>query len=769
MANLEPLVIEIRAEADNKEAFDSTERLLKKQKKAVSDTLKRMEDYKNTIGMTADELQIYKLRQSGATEAQIKQAKHLQNLTNLEKKKIQSSKGLNGSLRLVRGGFGQLGHQVQDVAVQLQGGTDAMIVFGQQGGQIASLMGPGGAIVGAFLAVGAAVFTAFKNVEQAESKFSELQSTLEGLTPVTEQAGAAINIALESLKRAQIKAAQIELDKLTKSMSDQVSEAENSGKAAKNLATAQSFNVQQQVAMARGSKIATESMEDQTDAAGANLGAMVELIRTIETLGGTVDKSLLSPDLIQRLEDLQNAIRPDDAGGPILFEPEAVTEAKEKIKDIEDSLLSGRDKINDQYEKMANDVVEAFRVSGKEGSAEHKKLMDAIEKARSDAIAEIDKKEEDQAQRDKDRAAAKAARDAKAAQAKVDAEKRAISTLEALQRSDVTDIDKINKRYDAELDRARKAADGKAELAQMLADTEVAIEAKRSAAIQSLRDKERQAHFDNIERLRTTAIEGFATETQAFINNLVQRQAALEEARAADAISQEELNRHSMMLEEQKAEHMLDQQLKIIGGLQNVENAITSASAAFITGSANGTEAMRMLGKAIMDELIKSIVQMGIEKAKQAIIAKNIEAGSLSASVAANAAAMTAIAAASAPAAALVSLATMGGNAVPAQAGIASTVGVAKASALASFEGGGFTGSGARSGGMDGRGGFLAMLHPNETVIDHTQGGGQDITIINNIDASGDGDVDQRIAMAVSESSRQTVEQVHNMMRRGRM
>jgi len=769
MANLEPLVIEIRAEADNKEAFDSTERLLKKQKKAVSDTLKRMEDYKNTIGMTADELQIYKLRQSGATEAQIKQAKHLQNLTNLEKKKIQSSKGLNGSLRLVRGGFGQLGHQVQDVAVQLQGGTDAMIVFGQQGGQIASLMGPGGAIVGAFLAVGAAVFTAFKNVEQAESKFSELQSTLEGLTPVTEQAGAAINIALESLKRAQIKAAQIELDKLTKSMSDQVSEAENSGKAAKNLATAQSFNVQQQVAMARGSKIATESMEDQTDAAGANLGAMVELIRTIETLGGTVDKSLLSPDLIQRLEDLQNAIRPDDAGGPILFEPEAVTEAKDKIRDIEDSLLSGRDKINDQYEKMANDVVEAFRVSGKEGSAEHKKLMDAIEKARSDAIAEIDKKEEDQAQRDKDRAAAKAARDAKAAQAKVDAEKRAISTLEALQRSDVTDIDKINKRYDAELDRARKAADGKAELAQMLADTEVAIEAKRSAAIQSLRDKERQAHFDNIERLRTTAIEGFATETQAFINNLVQRQAALEEARAADAISQEELNRHSMMLEEQKAEHMLDQQLKIIGGLQNVENAITSASAAFITGSANGTEAMRMLGKAIMDELIKSIVQMGIEKAKQAIIAKNIEAGSLSASVAANAAAMTAIAAASAPAAALVSLATMGGNAVPAQAGIASTVGVAKASALASFEGGGFTGSGARSGGMDGRGGFLAMLHPNETVIDHTQGGGQDITIINNIDASGDGDVDQRIAMAVSESSRQTVEQVHNMMRRGRM
>jgi len=38
------------------------------------------------------------------------------------------------------------------------------------------------------------------------------------------------------------------------------------------------------------------------------------------------------------------------------------------------------------------------------------------------------------------------------------------------------------------------------------------------------------------------------------------------------------------------------------------------------------------------------------------------------------------------------------------------------------FDGGGFTGSGSRSGGLDGKGGFMAMLHPNETVLDHTRG-----------------------------------------------
>ena len=39
-----------------------------------------------------------------------------------------------------------------------------------------------------------------------------------------------------------------------------------------------------------------------------------------------------------------------------------------------------------------------------------------------------------------------------------------------------------------------------------------------------------------------------------------------------------------------------------------------------------------------------------------------------------------------------------------------------------SFEGGGFTGAGSRSGGVDGKGGFPAILHPNETVVDHTKG-----------------------------------------------
>ena len=59
-----------------------------------------------------------------------------------------------------------------------------------------------------------------------------------------------------------------------------------------------------------------------------------------------------------------------------------------------------------------------------------------------------------------------------------------------------------------------------------------------------------------------------------------------------------------------------------------------------------------------------------------------------------------------------------------------------------SFAGGGFTGHGPRTGGVDGLGGFPAILHPGETVRDHRKGGGQDVRLIVELR----GDIDARIA-----------------------
>lgn len=56
---------------------------------------------------------------------------------------------------------------------------------------------------------------------------------------------------------------------------------------------------------------------------------------------------------------------------------------------------------------------------------------------------------------------------------------------------------------------------------------------------------------------------------------------------------------------------------------------------------------------------------------------------------------------------------------------------------LFSFAGGGSTGNGARTGGLDGQGGFLAMLHPQESVIDHAAGGiGGGVTVVQHLNIS---------------------------------
>ena len=70
-----------------------------------------------------------------------------------------------------------------------------------------------------------------------------------------------------------------------------------------------------------------------------------------------------------------------------------------------------------------------------------------------------------------------------------------------------------------------------------------------------------------------------------------------------------------------------------------------------------------------------------------------------------------------------------------------------------SFDGGGYTGTGTRSGGVDGRGGFYAVLHPNETVLDHTRGqgiasGGQNVMISQTFNFGGSNDRNQVLGAA---------------------
>ncbi|ELY6305376.1 tape measure protein [Cronobacter sakazakii] len=106
----------------------------------------------------------------------------------------------------------------------------------------------------------------------------------------------------------------------------------------------------------------------------------------------------------------------------------------------------------------------------------------------------------------------------------------------------------------------------------------------------------------------------------------------------------------------------------------NASNALTG----LLTGTMSAQEALRSLGNTILNSVINSMVQMGVEALKNMIIGQTIGAASSAASIAQAAL----VSSAWAPAAAMASLATLGGNAAPAAAGITSTVGLASGLAL---------------------------------------------------------------------------------------
>ena len=92
--------------------------------------------------------------------------------------------------------------------------------------------------------------------------------------------------------------------------------------------------------------------------------------------------------------------------------------------------------------------------------------------------------------------------------------------------------------------------------------------------------------------------------------------------------------------------------------------------------------------------------------------------------------------------------------------------------ALESYDNGGYTGNGPRSGGLDGKGGFMAIMHPRETVVDHTKGqqattNGPTIVQNFNFSANGDDSVKKIIAQAAPQIAQMTKNSMLNDRRRG--
>lgn len=129
-------------------------------------------------GKTAEEQEVlnaqYRLGVN-ATKAQKDQVAQLVTAYQAQRKEANKTQG---SMRNLKGQAQNLGWQLQDVAVQAQMGTSALVILGQQGSQLASGFGAKGALIGAGIAVGAAAMGVLSKASgEANIKVKELADT----------------------------------------------------------------------------------------------------------------------------------------------------------------------------------------------------------------------------------------------------------------------------------------------------------------------------------------------------------------------------------------------------------------------------------------------------------------------------------------------------------------------------------------------------------------------------------------------------------------
>ena len=104
-----------------------------------------------------------------------------------------------------KGALQQAGYQIGDFAVQVQGGTNVLQAFGQQGSQLLGIFGPIGAILGA----GVAIFAAFGTVlQKTVGSSKETKEAIENIKDETKKANDeifALTQGLQSLSEVPIK------------------------------------------------------------------------------------------------------------------------------------------------------------------------------------------------------------------------------------------------------------------------------------------------------------------------------------------------------------------------------------------------------------------------------------------------------------------------------------------------------------------------------------------------------------------------------------
>ena len=150
--------------------------------------------------------------------ATLSQKKAVVKLVNAQAAQVAATNKTQSSFRGLRGQAQNLGWQFQDVAVQAQMGTSALVILGQQGSQLASGFGPMGALVGAGIAIGAAALGVFStSMKDSKKEAKDLKESVQSLSEsMVDLMGAGFE-STEAFQSKTIEEVNREIKKLEKS------------------------------------------------------------------------------------------------------------------------------------------------------------------------------------------------------------------------------------------------------------------------------------------------------------------------------------------------------------------------------------------------------------------------------------------------------------------------------------------------------------------------------------------------------------------------
>lgn len=261
-----------------------------------------------------------------------------------------TSKAASDGFAKFRNAAGQVGFQVQDMVVQLQSGTSAFVAIGQQGSQLAGAFGPGGAVLGAVIALASAVGgVLYKSLTEAEGSSKDLEAAQKQLKDTFQQTASGsleLTDGLIQLTQISKEAAETQLA-LAKANADLI--AQQTAKAVRE--DAESWETW---------KASTASAISQYDALvskGADVGD------TLEKLGGTYEGNIVGVNMLaQNIAELSSkfGVNRDQAlemiAAQSAFNKEPTAENARRIADVFTDWLGNTKQLNPELIRLTDNA-----------------------------------------------------------------------------------------------------------------------------------------------------------------------------------------------------------------------------------------------------------------------------------------------------------------------------------------------------------------------------------------------------------------------------